>query len=66
MCYLRQYQKKVEKAGVVEFIRCDLADYRVAYRIMIDGVMSSTVRELPTGAVGLYGYQGYFDTQLAG
>jgi DNA primase len=54
VCYLRQYQKKVDKAGSVEFIRCDLGDYRVAFRIMIEGVMSSTVRELPTGAVGLY------------
>jgi hypothetical protein len=54
VCYLRQYQKQAEKAGSVEFIRCDVSDYRVAYRIMIEGVMSSTVRELPTGAVGLY------------
>ena len=54
VCYLRQYQKKAEKAGNLEFIRCDLADYRVAFKIMIEGVMSSTVREVPTGAVGLY------------
>jgi hypothetical protein len=54
VCYLRQYQKKAEKTGNLEYIRCDLEDYRVAYRIMIEGVMSSTVRELPTGAVGLY------------
>jgi DNA primase len=54
VCYLRQYQKREERAGSVEFIRCDLEDYRVAYRIMLEGVMSSTVRELPAGAVGLY------------
>jgi hypothetical protein len=54
VCYLRQYQKKAETVGSLEYIRCDLEDYRVAYRIMIEGVMSSTVRELPTGAVGLY------------
>jgi hypothetical protein len=54
VCYLRQYQKREERAGSIEFIRCDLADYRVAFRIMTEGVMSSTVRELPTGAVGLY------------
>ena len=52
VCFLRQYQKQAEKAGHLEFIRCDLEDYRVAYRIMVEGVMSSTVRELPTGAVG--------------
>jgi len=54
VCYLRQYQKKAQRAGDLEYIRCDLEDYRVAYRIMLEGVMSSTVRELPTGAVGLY------------
>jgi len=54
VCYLRQYQKKPEKAGNVEFIRTDLEDYRVAYRIMVEGVLSSTIRELPAGAVGLY------------
>jgi len=54
VCYLRQYQKRSEKAGNVEFIRTDLEDYRVAYRIMVEGVLSSTIRELPAGAVGLY------------
>ena len=54
VCYLRQYQKKVEQAGTVEFIRCDLGDYRVAYRIMTEGVLASTMRELSAGAQLLY------------
>jgi hypothetical protein len=54
VCYLRQYQKRDEKAGNLEFIRCDLADYRVAYRIMTEGVLASTMRELSAGAQLLY------------
>jgi hypothetical protein len=55
VAFVRQYQKRPEKAGNLEYIRCDLEDYAVAYRIMLEGVMSSTVRELPAGAVALYG-----------
>lgn len=54
VCHVRQFQKPDERDGQLSFIRCDLADYRVAYRIMVEGVMSSTMRELPKGAVGLY------------
>jgi len=53
-CYLRQYQKREEHAGGVSFIRCDIEDYRIAYRIMVEGVLGSTMRELPKGAIGLY------------
>jgi hypothetical protein len=54
VCFLRQYQKRDEHEGGLSYIRCDLEDYRVAYRIMVEGVLSSTVREIPAGAVGLY------------
>jgi hypothetical protein len=50
VCFLRQYQKREEHEGGRAYIRCDLADYEVAYRIMVEGVLSSTVRELPAGA----------------
>jgi len=53
-CFVRQYQKREDRVGAIDFIRCDLVDYRIAYRIMVEGVLSSTVRELPSGAVGLY------------
>jgi len=55
VCFLRQYQKREEHDGALSYIRCDLEDYRIAYRIMVEGVLSSTVRELSAGAVGLYG-----------
>jgi hypothetical protein len=54
VCYLRQYQKPARSEGGMEYISCDLADYETAYRIMVDGVMNSTVRELPKGAVVVY------------
>ena len=54
VCYLRQYQKREAHEGGLSFIRCDLEDYRIAYRVMVEGIMSSTMRELPTGAVGMY------------
>lgn len=54
VAHVRQYQKEVEVVGGVEFIRTDLEDYRVAYRIMVEGVLGSTMRELPAGAVSLY------------
>ena len=54
VCFLRQYQKKKEVQDGVSFIRCDLKDYEIAYRIMVDGVLSSTLDELPKGARLLY------------
>ncbi len=54
VCFLRQYQKKSETEGEVSFIRCDLEDYRTAWKIMVSGVLSSTMRELPAGAQLLY------------
>jgi energy-coupling factor transporter ATP-binding protein EcfA2 len=54
VCFLRQYQKQEEQEGDTGFIRCDLTDYRIAYTLMVDGVLSSTVRELPAGAQLLY------------
>ena len=54
VCFLRQYQKEeVHEAGL-SFIRCDLQDYAIAYQIMIDGVLASTMRELPMAAQALY------------
>jgi len=54
VCYVRQYQKAEEHDGEASFIRCDLEDYRIAYNIMVNGVLSSTLRELPTGVQILY------------
>ncbi len=54
VCFLRQYQKKEERMGDEAYIRCDLEDYRIAYTIMVEGVLSSTMREIPKGAQLLY------------
>jgi hypothetical protein len=54
VCFVRQYQKKEESVGGMRFIRCDLEDYRTAYRIMVEGVLTSTLRELPKSAQMLY------------
>jgi hypothetical protein len=54
VCFLRQYQKQSEYAGDFSYIRCDVEDYRIAYRIMVEGVLASTLRELPAGSLSLY------------
>jgi hypothetical protein len=54
VCFLRQYQKPTRQEGPAAYIECDLEDYSIAYRIMVEGVMSATIRELPKGAVVVY------------
>jgi len=54
VCFLRQYQKEVKINDDIEYIECDLEDYRCAYEIMVNGVLSSTMTELPNGAIFLY------------
>jgi len=54
VCFLRQYQKAVKWEGLTEFIECDLEDYGMAYEIMVKGVLSSSLLEIPKGAGILY------------
>lgn len=60
VCFLRQYQKEekrtesVSGAPGLSYIECDLEDYRIAHRIMVSGVLSSTMLDLPRGAQELY------------
>ncbi|MBN1181880.1 MAG: hypothetical protein JXB49_06305 [Bacteroidales bacterium] len=54
VCFLRQYQKELKNDGRIDYIECDLTDYEVAYNIMVNGVLSSTMIELPKGAMNLY------------
>ena len=62
VCFLRQHQKEVKNNGRFEYIECDLEDYRIAYdimvgepcRTMINGVLASTMIELPKSATELY------------
>ena len=53
--FLRQYQKetKTTRDGK-EYVMCDLEDYRIAYEIMVSGVLAATFLELPKSAVELY------------
>ncbi|MFA5810487.1 MAG: hypothetical protein WC935_09200, partial [Thermoleophilia bacterium] len=50
VAYVRQYQKPSQQVGGTRYVVCDLEDYKVAYRIMVDGVLASTLREMPKGA----------------
>ena len=60
VCFLRQYQKEIkrerdsEAEEEVEYVECDLADYQVAYRIMTEGILSSTLAEVPESLVRFY------------
>lgn len=53
-CHERQYQKEVQRVDGMEYIECDLEDYRIAYNVMVNGVLSSTMLEIPRGALDLY------------
>ncbi|MDR1107519.1 MAG: DUF1048 domain-containing protein [Spirochaetaceae bacterium] len=54
VCFLRQYQKKEEYEAGLPFIRCDIEDYRIAYTLMVKGILPSTMRDLPQGTHMLY------------
>jgi hypothetical protein len=54
VCFLRQYQKREEQDGDFSYICCDAEDYRIAYRIIMEGTLASTLRELPTWSLSLY------------
>ena len=60
VCFLRQYQKESkrsrdpESGKEVEYVECDIEDYRIAYTIMTGGVMSSTYAEIPRAMAAFY------------
>ena len=54
VAFLRQYQKETKENGNLSYIECDLTDYEIAYEIMVNGVLSATMTELPKGALELY------------
>lgn len=53
VAFLRQFQKERQHDGSFEYIEVDLADYRIAYDIMVGGVLEQTLRELPRAALRL-------------
>jgi len=54
VCYLRQYQKQVKKAGGLEYVECDETDVKTAWDLFTQGIMSATYLELPVSLVKLY------------
>ncbi len=54
VCFLRQYQKIVRWEGLTEFIECDIDDYRIAYNVMVKGILGATMNEIPGQAAFLY------------
>lgn len=50
VAFLRQYQKTRKHDGALEYIEADLEDYRIAYGVMVHGVLEQTLRELPRAA----------------
>jgi DNA-binding MarR family transcriptional regulator len=57
VCFLRQYQKEAKVEIIdnekVEYIECDIEDYKIASRIM-RGILSATLINLPKSAFTLY------------
>ena len=54
ICFLRQRKKEIILINGHEYIEVDLADYRLAYEIMVSGVLMSSITDLPGGALDLY------------
>jgi DNA primase len=55
VCFLRQFQKETRTTPAgKEYVACDLTDYTIAYEIMVKGILSATLLELPKSAVELY------------
>ena len=54
VCHQRQMQKELKIDREIEYIECDLIDYIIAYNIMVNGALGSTMMELSESAVILY------------
>jgi len=54
VCFLRQYQKNIEEQNGVQYIECDVTDYKIARDILVNSVLSSTLSELPKSLIEFY------------
>lgn len=54
VCFLRQYQKEIKKTAELEYIECDAIDYLIAFDILMNGVLPSTISEISKGAIALH------------
>ena len=55
ICFLHQYQRKIKKLKIdnnkiIEYIECTIADYRIAYELLSDGILDNTLDDLPRPA----------------
>lgn len=55
ICFLHQYQRAVqtltlETGEKIEYIECGIADYRIAYDLLSEGVLENTLDDLPRPA----------------
>jgi hypothetical protein len=54
VCFLRQYQKEIKERDGIQYIECDFTDYDIAREILIEGVLTQALLELPKGTVKVY------------
>lgn len=50
VAFLRQKQKEKHTEGAFSYVEVDLTDYRIAWEIMVGGVLSRSLGALPTSA----------------
>jgi hypothetical protein len=55
ICFLHQYQRKTKKMKldnneVLEYIECNISDYKLAYDLLKDGLLDNTLDDLPRPA----------------
>jgi abortive infection bacteriophage resistance protein len=55
ICFLHQYQRKaqtliLDSGERIEYIECNIDDYRIAYDLLSDGVLENTLDDLPRPA----------------
>ena len=54
ICFLRQYQKEIKTDGNVEYIECDDTDYIISREFVANGMLSSTLDDLPKSVKRFY------------
>ena len=54
VCFVRQCQKELKDDGRFKYIECDLVDYEIGYKIMVNNVLPATMLDIPKTAIELY------------
>jgi hypothetical protein len=55
ICFLHQYQRKIKRIKLdnnkfLDYIECTVADYKIAYELLQDGILDNTLDDLPRPA----------------